>query len=32
MSAKQPRKKLRLTPGGVAMIIFFVWFILACRT
>ena len=30
MSAKQPRKKLRLTPGGVAMFIFFVWFIFAC--
>ena len=30
MSAKQPRKKLRLTPGSVAMFIFFAWFILAC--
>ena len=30
MSAKQPRRKLRLTPGSVAMFIFFAWFILAC--
>ena len=30
MTAKQPRRKLRLTPGGVAMFIFFAWFILAC--
>ena len=30
MTANAPRKKIRLTPGGIALFIFFTWFILAC--